>query len=565
MLRSYLVWGLGLALGCGLLAGCVSRTPDRGAGVKAGTNEPATSVIVGDWRIGGMADAHAHYGAGVVADMNEDTEAALREFYKAATLDPGDAAMVLEVARRFEQNKQPEKAIELLKGAAARPDAPAAVFGRLGFLYSQSGKFEQAIAANRTAIRKAPDVLGGYQNLFLNYAQTKQPQAALTVLDEAAQRPGASAEFLLGLAELYTNFERQQPKQSAAAKGKALALLHRAEKLRPLAPALQMQLAEGFNTLGDLTKAAELYLELLKALPDLPALRERIHGRLTDIYLRSADRKRAVEQLKAIVRDNPTDPQAYYFLGSIAHEDKRYADAVEYFNKTILLKKDFEQAYYDLALAQLGLNKTGDALATLSLAREKFSQNFVLELVTALAFGAQKAYPEALQHFTAAEVVAKATDPKRLNDRFYFQVGATCERKGDLEEAEKYFEKCLQMAPNSADALNYLGYMWAEHGIKLDKARELIEKAIKLEPKNAAYLDSLGWVLFKQGQPKEALTYILKATELSDEPDATLFDHLGDIYAALKEPEKARAAWDKSFSLEANEQVKKKLDSTGGK
>ena len=107
--------------------------------------------------------------------------------------------------------------------------------------------------------------------------------------------------------------------------------------------------------------------------------------------------------------------------------------------------------------------------------------------------------------------------------------------------------------------------MWAEHGIKLAKARELIEKAVKLEPKNAAYLDSLGWVLFKQGQPKQALDYILKAAELSKEPDATVYDHLGDIYAALNEADKARAAWGKSLSLEANDQVRKKLESASGK
>ena len=78
--------------------------------------------------------------------------------------------------------------------------------------------------------------------------------------------------------------------------------------------------------------------------------------------------------------------------------------------------------------------------------------------------------------------------------------------------------------------MNYMGYMWAEHGMKLDQAKALIEKAIKAEPKNAAYLDSLGWVLFKLNQPKEALGHILKAVELSEEPDPTLLDHLGDIY-----------------------------------
>ncbi len=181
--------------------------------------------------------------------------------------------------------------------------------------------------------------------------------------------------------------------------------------------------------------------------------------------------------------------------------------------------------------------------------------------MTGMAFTREKAYAEAIQHFTNAEVIAKATDPKRLNQVFYFQLAAAYERKKDYEQSEKYFDKCLELAPDFAEALNYLGYMWAERGVKLEKARELIEKAVKLEPKNAAYLDSLGWVLFKQNQPDVALENILKATELLEEPDATVYDHLGDIYAALKQPEKAREAWRKSISLEANEEVRKKVES----
>jgi tetratricopeptide (TPR) repeat protein len=107
--------------------------------------------------------------------------------------------------------------------------------------------------------------------------------------------------------------------------------------------------------------------------------------------------------------------------------------------------------------------------------------------------------------------------------------------------------------------------MWAEHDQKLDEARELIDKALKAEPKNAAYLDSMAWVLFKQKHPKEALPYALKAAELSDQPDATLYDHIGDIYAALNDTEKAREAWRKSLSVEKNEEVSKKLESSGPK
>jgi tetratricopeptide (TPR) repeat protein len=565
MSRRYVFWGSVLAASSALVAGC---------GALSSRDEAPKSQVASARRDGAsnsdsdakrLAEAHAHYGAGVIHEMEDDSDAALQEYYQAALKDPENESLTLDISHRFLQKKQPDKALELLNRAAQRPEASGAVFARIGFIYSQQGKHDQAVAANRMAITKSPESLSGYQNLFLNYLQNKQTQEALKVLDEAGGQQSASFEFLVGLSELYLNFSVQVPAQKEIAHAKALAVLNRADKLQPPNPASRLQLADAFNLLGDTAKAAQLYLDLLKKLPDVPLIQERVRAKLTDIYLRGQDHKRAVEQLEAIIRDDPTNPQAYYFLGSIALDDKKLPEAAEHFHKTILLNPDFEQAYYDLAIAQINLNQTSDALATLGKARQRFPQGFVLEFLTGMAFSHQKAYAEALQHYTSAEVIAQATDPKRLNEGFYFQLGATYERKGDYEQAEKYFKKCLQLEPDSAETMNYLGFMWAEHGLHLEQARDLIEKAVKAEPKNAAYLDSLGWVRFKLGQPKEALEPVLKAAELSETPDATVYDHLGDIYTALNQMEKAREAWRKSLSLEPNEQVQKKLDAGAGK
>ena len=178
-----------------------------------------------------------------------------------------------------------------------------------------------------------------------------------------------------------------------------------------------------------------------------------------------------------------------------------------------------------------------------------------------MAYSRSKQYDTAMKHLTEAEVIARANEPQRLNQNFYYQVGAVLERKGDYAEAEKYFKKCLELSPNFAEAMNYLGYMWADRGENLEEAKKLISKAVEQEPRNAMYLDSLGWVLFKLRQPKEALEWLLKAVQEAEEPDPTLYDHLGEIYFALKDVRKAGEAWRKSVDLEANDTVKKKLES----
>jgi tetratricopeptide (TPR) repeat protein len=177
----------------------------------------------------------------------------------------------------------------------------------------------------------------------------------------------------------------------------------------------------------------------------------------------------------------------------------------------------------------------------------------------------EKEFTNAVNEFTGAEVIGNATDPKLLSAGFYFDAGAACERKGDFEEAEKYFDKSLELSPNFAAALNYLGYMLADRGVELEKARGLIEKAVKMEPKSAAYMDSLGWVLYRLKKPQEALARIQEAIKLSEQVDATIYDHLGDIYAELKQPDKAVEAWRKSLSVEPNEEIKKKVERSAAK
>ena len=565
MRRCYWILGAATATSILLAAGCRTAPGRKDAPPAESASATRKRERADERSVQRRAEAHAHYAAGVIREMNGDQKGALDEYCQAALLDPEDEALLLEVSRRLLQSKQPERALDIVKHAAAQPGASGQIYARLGLIYAQLGKNEPAAAANREAIKKSPNSLAGYQNLFLSYLRNKQPREALGVLDEAARQSGADADFLIGVAELYLNAGAQVPAEKDHAKAKALAALTRAGKLGPMTPLLRLKLADGFNLLGDSAKAAQLYLEVLKQPPDLPLVEERVRANLTTIYLRASDRKRAAEQLEALLREDPTNPQIQYYLGELALDDQKAADAADHFSKALLLSPEMEPAYYSQALALIDLNKPAEALATLDKARQKFAPNFVLEFYTALAYNRQKSYTEALKHFVAAEVVAKATQPGQLNERFYFQFGAACERSGDLDQAEQYFQKSLQLAPDYAEAQNYLGYMWAEHGLKLRRARELIEKAIKAEPKNAAYLDSMAWVLFKLNQPAEALPYALKAAELSEQPDATVYDHVADIYAALKQMDKAREFWRKSLALEPNEEVQKKLDASGSK
>ena len=85
-----------------------------------------------------------------------------------------------------------------------------------------------------------------------------------------------------------------------------------------------------------------------------------------------------------------------------------------------------------------------------------------------------------------------------------------------FDQAEAEFRKVLAAVsptdPQSAATLNYLGYMNADRGVKLDESLNFIKQALTLEPNNGAYLDSLGWAYFKLGKYDLAEESLTKAS-----------------------------------------------------
>jgi tetratricopeptide (TPR) repeat protein len=550
------------------VTGCATGMAAKKPGARSGAGQATNAAETADYSEGAVSArtaAYAHYSTAILHELNDNLEKAADQFYEAALANPADEALVMEASERLLRIKIPdrtrelqqrERALEVLKKATDKPGAGGELYARMGLAYAFLGKKDPAIEADRMAIKKAPESFAGYQYLAQVYLQNKQIDEGLKVLDDASKQPGTDAAFLVELGDLSLAFARGGATNTV--KGRAGDAYKRATLQKPDNPFLLQRLAEGLSATGESDLAAQTYLVLLEKFPEAPGIRDR----LIEIYIRKEDRAKAAEQLRVVVREAPTNPQAQFLLGSVLFEDKNAAEAAECFKKTILLSPSFEPAYYDLALVQINLNQPQDALDTLRKARGKFQENFVGEFYAGLAYGRMKDHTNSLHHLTSAEVIARATATNRLTHTFYFQLGAASERSGRLDDAEKYFRKAIARSPDFAEALNYLGYMWADRGENLTEARAMIEKALKLEPENGAFLDSMGWVLFKLNEPEEALKYILKAVERAEEPDPTLLDHLGDIYAALKKTDKARESWEKAAAIEPNdirEQLRKKL------
>ena len=102
-----------------------------------------------------------------------------------------------------------------------------------------------------------------------------------------------------------------------------------------------------------------------------------------------------------------------------------------------------------------------------------------------------------------------------------------------VPESVAMLQKALAVDARNANALNSLGFIYAEEGIDCGRALTLCRQAVDINPRNPAYLDSLGWANFRAGDFKEARACIRKALYLAP-GNKEIAGHLRQVMEKLK-------------------------------
>ncbi|NLM17178.1 MAG: tetratricopeptide repeat protein [Candidatus Riflebacteria bacterium] len=100
-----------------------------------------------------------------------------------------------------------------------------------------------------------------------------------------------------------------------------------------------------------------------------------------------------------------------------------------------------------------------------------------------------------------------------------------------LEEA--VYKKILLLMPDNANALNNLGYLYAEYSINRKEAQALCERAVALAPNNPSYLDSLGWASYKNGNYTLAEKSLLASLRIKEKSYEANY-HLATLYYSMR-------------------------------
>lgn len=478
----------------------------------------------------------------------------------------------------------------------------------LGKLYSVSGKSPEAEKAYTAALQANPDnedALTGLAKLYIDLGDTKR---AIEKLKTATDK-NPNEHSLIALASAYEDQKDYKhaaetlkramelaPENDRLARGLAQDLLFSGQldealKLyqhlaadQPRDPQLALSIAEIYRSKRDYAKARESLDKAKKLAPEslpvryeeisllqaegkseqaITALKALLDDTARKSYSESQSRDRAgmFEQLGVFYRTAGQYPQAVEAFRQMSGLDKSTAPrAAGQIIDTYRAAKDFDSAMReaDAALKKFPGERVvviehADVLADQGQIDQAAAEVRALlngdrdrETLMALAqiYERGKRFAELAKTLDDAEKLANSNDDK---ENVYFARGAMYERMKKYDAAEAEFRRVLELNPDSAGALNYLGYMFADRNIRLDEAYQLIKKALELDPENGAYLDSMGWVYFRQGKLNEAEGLTVRALDRIGGQDPTVHDHLGDIYAKLGKTREAVAQWQASL------------------
>jgi Flp pilus assembly protein TadD len=158
------------------------------------------------------------------------------------------------------------------------------------------------------------------------------------------------------------------------------------------------------------------------------------------------------------------------------------------------------------------------------------------------------------------KVLREGLEKDAKNPRLHFRLGVVYDKMGRKESSISAIKAVLRLTPNDAEALNYLGYTYADMGINLDEAQSLIQTALKLKPDDGYITDSLGWVYFKRGKYQQALKWLNKAVELVPD-DPVILEHIGDVYLKMESRKEAMTYYERSLKKKTKdrEALEKKI------
>ncbi len=463
-----------------------------------------------------------------------------KAYQKALDLDPNNEEALTGLALVYGDQGLNEKASMLLKRVSDKNPSLRTLTALAG-AYEQMKDFKGAAEAYRRAL----DLNHDNTDLKRAYAQSlftgEDYDAAMKVFEEiSAEEPGDLLSALR-LSQIY-----RQKRDFAKAREYA----NKANALDAANIEVRYNEVSVYEAEGKYPEAIKTLKEVLAGVPKKTDSPEEKHNRT---FL--------LERLAFLYRNSDQTEQSVATFREVAEVDPNSGSKVgAEIIDTYRVGKDFTSAAREAAAyskrypddrlikvmtgnvqADLGQFKEAEAILK-SLLDGKNDRDIWIAI--AQIHEKSKNWSAMEQAIDAAGKLSESADEK---EAIVFLRGAMYERMKHFEQAEAEFRNVLKLNPNSASALNYLGYMLADRNVRLPEAFDMIRKAVDQEPTNSAFLDSLGWVYFRMNKLEEAEESLRRSLQQYGNRDATVYDHLGDVCLSRNKLKDAIKQWERSI------------------
>ena len=450
----------------------------------------------------------------VYGDLGNSTEAA-RMLKQLSDKSPSPKSL-RALAATYEQMKEYALAAQALQRALElNPPDPGDLKRALAEDQTQAKQYDAAIKTYQDLVSDDPSDAQAYVSMSRIYRSMHDLKKARAMSDKAKtlepynieirynevgilEEEGKPADALKAMKDLVLSTEKRtySPREKEV----------RAELLG--------ELAQMYLSLDQTEAGVEAYRQVAELDPDKgPA----VSASIMDAYRQGKDFQKAEQESEAAVKKYPTDPAVHAAHALLLADAGKVDPAVAEVKKFLGPGSD---------TAGKGAKADRGYYTTLAQIYDKGHK-----------------FDEEAKALDAAEKLSESNREKTL---IWASRGAMYEKMKKIDASETEFRKILQADPENAQALNYLGYILADRGVRLNEALQMITKAVEQDPGNGAYLDSLGWVYYKLGRLPEAEENIRKALETQPR-DATVRDHLGDVLLKESKVREAMAQWEISL------------------
>ena len=390
----------------------------------------------------------------------------------------------------------------------------------LGDLLAKDDRLEDAILVYEKIERLQPADLLVKERLARTFLAMDDQPKAIAVLEKLAKKGSGPANVHYYLGELYLK---------SGDSGKAAGHFRTAAEQSPGDPTPWLKLA-AIQADDDPDLAVATLTEALGQMPGQPKLLEvfalvRLQQKR---YEEAAELMRQVyEAVGAQDPDADPSPLFFYNYAIVCTHLRRTADASNWLGRAIDREPALLDLYMQRTMTGTATFRKNAAGVLRALAQQPSTESAAIHAHLATLYLSQEKAARAVREFEAAAEIVE-NDPLQaavLDARFHFWFGVALDQSKQTDRAVARFEACLEIDPEYADALNYLAYLWAVRGIRLDEALRHIQTALSLDPENAAYLDTLAWVYFQMERYAEALDLLEQADRLRPD-DPEIRDHL---------------------------------------